>query len=209
VWIVQQGLGLLCYLFIVLPFCRRVHGKLPPKSERSLFIMNHVSLLDTLMLGGVLWSRRTLPFIVLGDQATWSKSALLKCLSWKVGYLLDREAVTKERIAQLKAFGRAKEGFHLAIFPEGTRGNGVELNPFQPGVYFIAKEARAPIVPVFIKNMQQISTKGGRVYPIRGFRKVELFFGERIDPSEYQELRREEFMELIFGAMEKLMNENL
>ena len=34
-------------------------------------------------------------------------------------------------------------------YPEGTRGDGVNVAKCQPGIYHIAQAARAPIVPVF------------------------------------------------------------
>jgi len=67
----------------------------------------------------------------------------------------------------------------------------------QPGIYFIAQEARVPIVPVFIENMQLVSTKTGRFHPLAGLRKVEVHFGEPIAPERYLMLPRDEFLELV------------
>ena len=83
------------------------------------------------------------------------------------------------------------------VFPEGTRGDGVNLLPFQPGIHYIAQEARLPIVPVFIQNMQFVSTKTGGFHPVGGLRKVEVHFGEPIAPEQYLALPREEFLEFM------------
>ena len=64
-------------------------------------------------------------------------------------------------------------------------------------MYYVAQEARLPIVPVFIENMQFVSTKTGRFHPIGGLRKVEVHFGEPIFPEDYLSLQREEFLEFV------------
>ena len=48
---VQFVLGLLLHLFLALPFLRRTHGlgRLS-RGRQHLFVVNHISLLDTLLL---------------------------------------------------------------------------------------------------------------------------------------------------------------
>ena len=110
---------------------------------------------------------------------------------------LERGKTNLNRIEELQTFGRAGNEFHLIVFPEGTRGDGVNVAPCQPGIYFIAQEARIPIVPVFIANMQLISTKTGRFHPFRGLHKVEVQFGKPIPPEDYLTQPREEFIEFV------------
>jgi 1-acyl-sn-glycerol-3-phosphate acyltransferase len=90
---------------------------------------------------------------------------------------------------------------NLVVFPEGTRGNGVEVAECQPGIYYVAQEARAPIVPVFIENMQCLSTKLGKFHPVGGLRKIEVHLGEPIPPEQYLSLSREEFTEFVRGRI--------
>ena len=52
-------------------------------------------------------------------------------------------------------------------------------------------------MPVFIENMQLISTKTGRFHPVRGLRKVEIHYGEPIALEKYLEMPREEFVEFV------------
>ncbi|MFO1513801.1 MAG: lysophospholipid acyltransferase family protein, partial [Verrucomicrobiota bacterium] len=127
----------------------------------------------------------------------WHASFLRKLLSSRIGFLLERGKMNPNRIDELQNFGRAGNDFHLVVFPEGTRGDGINVAPCQPGIYFIAQEARIPIVPVFIANMQLISTKTGSFHPFRGLHKVEVQFGEPIAPENYLTLPREEFVEFI------------
>jgi len=195
---IQGLLGLGATLFLGLPYLRRTHGlnRLQP-SQKYLFISNHVSLLDTILLGGLCWRCGCYPILTLGDKNVWHASRLNKILSSKIGFLLERGKLNPGRIRELQAFGRAGREFHLLVFPEGTRGDGVTLGEFQPGIYFIAQEARLPIVPIFIENMQCVSTKTGPFHPIGGLRKVEVHFGEPILPEKYLNLPREEFLKLL------------
>lgn len=195
---VQTAFGFLSYLVLGVPYLRRVHGleKLDPQ-KRYLFVSNHVSLLDTLMLGGLFWYSGNYPILVLGDRNVWEDSWLRRTLSRPIGFLLDRGKLNPRRIEELQIYGRRIRRFNLVVFPEGTRGNGLDVAECQPGIYHVAQEARAPIVPVFIENMQLVSTKNGKFHPIRGLRKVEVHYGEPIPPEKYLSLSREEFSEFL------------
>ncbi|HWN94311.1 MAG TPA: hypothetical protein VNT99_04710, partial [Methylomirabilota bacterium] len=50
---IQKLLGIGVYLAIAAPFSRRAHGlERLKRGHHYLFVCNHVSLLDTLLLGG-------------------------------------------------------------------------------------------------------------------------------------------------------------
>jgi 1-acyl-sn-glycerol-3-phosphate acyltransferase len=189
--------GAACFTLSAL-YLRRVHGleKLNP-DRRCIFVSNHVSLLDTFLLGSLLWRTDCYPISVLGDKAIWSTSPFKRALSDALGFLLERGKLNPARIDELKTFGRAVSDFQLVVFPEGTRGDGVNVAACQPGIYYIAQEARVPIVPVFIQNMQMVSTKTGKFHPFAGLRKVEVHFGEPVVPEKYLQMPREEFQEFI------------
>ncbi len=191
-----QGLAL--RFFLVLPYVRRVEGveKLD-KKQKYLFVVNHVSLLDTLILGGLAWRTGLYPILVLGDWKIWGASWLRRWLSGATAYLVERGKLNPGRIRDLQAYGRAGKDFQLIVFPEGTRGDGTSVLPCQPGIYYIAQAAQLPIVPVFIANMQHVSTKTGRFHPIAGLRQVEVHYGEPIQPEAYLNMQRPDFQEFI------------
>ena len=201
----QAWMGLGCWLALVLPYARRVHGlDRLDRRRRYLFVCNHVSLLDTIFLGGLCWRSGCIPILVLGDRSVWNASWIRRRLSGPIGFLVERGKFNPARVRELQTFARSGADFHLVVFPEGTRGDGVTVGPCQAGIYFIAQEARLPIVPVFFQNMQLVSTKTGRFHPIGGLRKVEVHFGEPIDAANYLALPREEFLEFIRRAIEAL-----
>jgi 1-acyl-sn-glycerol-3-phosphate acyltransferase len=195
---IQALLGFGATLFLALPYLRRTHGmdRLQP-SQKHLFVSNHVSLLDTILLGGLCWRSGCYPILTLGDKNVWHASWIKRMLSSKIGFLVERGKLNPNRIRELLAFGRCGKEFHLVVFPEGTRGDGVNVAASQPGIYFIAQEARLPIVPVFIENMQWVSTKNGKFHLIGGLRKIEVHFGEPIAPEKYLALPREEFLKMV------------
>jgi 1-acyl-sn-glycerol-3-phosphate acyltransferase len=195
---IQAMLGFGATFFLALPYLRRTHGlnRLQP-SQKYLFVSNHISLLDTILLGGLCWRSGCYPILTLGDKNVWHASRLKKILSRKIGFLVERGKLNPGRIRELQEFGCCGKDFHLLVFPEGTRGDGINVGPCQPGIYFIAQEARLPIVPVFIENMQLVSTKTGPFHPIGGLRKIEVHFGEPILPEKYLALPREEFLEFV------------
>jgi len=202
---VQSLLGVGAHVFLALPYLRRAHGleRLQPE-KRYLFVCNHVSLLDSILLGALCWRSGCYPILVLGDKAVWHASRIKRLLSNPIGFLLERGKFNPARIRELQSFGRASGQFHLVVFPEGTRGDGVQVGPCQPGLYYIAQEARVPIVPVFFQNMQFVSTKTGRFHPIGGLRKVEVHFGEPIACATYLAMSRDEFLEFIRRSIASL-----
>jgi len=202
---IQAIYGLGAYLSLGLPFLRRVHGaEHLHRSQRYLFVANHVSLLDSILLGGLVWRHGCYPILVLGDKAVWHASPMKRIISGPIAFLLDRGKLNPGRIRELQAFGRAGNQFHLVVFPEGTRGDGLQVGPCQPGIYYIAREARLPIVPVFFHNMQLVSTKQGGFHPLSGLRKVEVFFGEALPAASYLDLSREDLTGLLWQKISAL-----
>lgn len=195
---IQWLMGIGAQLFIALPYLRRVHHLERLQAEpRRLIVCNHVSLIDTILLGAICWRAGCIPIVVLGDRKVWHANWIKRMLSAPIGFLLERGKMNPNRVHELEAFGRASDEFTLVVFPEGTRGDGVHVGTCQPGLYYIAQAAQRPIVPLFIENMQFVSTKHGQYHPFRGLRKVEVHVGEPIAPEKYLSMSREEFSEFM------------
>jgi 1-acyl-sn-glycerol-3-phosphate acyltransferase len=194
----QGLLGIGAYLTLALPYLRQANGldRLRP-DKRYLFVANHVSLLDTILLGALAWRSGCYPMLVLGDRKVWHASWLKRALSGPIGFLLERGKLNPGRIRELQAFARASKEFNLVVFPEGTRGDGCNVGTCQAGLFYIAQEAQVPIVPVNIQNMQFVSTKCGRFHALGGLRKVEVHYGEPIAPAAWMHMERENFLEFI------------
>lgn len=196
--LIQALLGFFSHLLFALPYLRRSHGleKIRP-AQHYIFVCNHVSLLDTILLGALFWRSGNYPILVLGAKKAWCDSWVRAMLSKPIGFLLERGKLNPGRIRELETYAHEIRRFNLVVFPEGTRGNGMDVAECQPGIFYVAQAARASIVPIFIENMQLVSTKTGKFHPFGGLRKVEVHFGEPISSEDYLHLSREEFTEFI------------
>lgn len=194
---VQESLGVVCFLFFYLPFHRVTRGWERIPERKVLYVCNHVSLLDTILIGGIFWRRRRVPLLVLGDRTVWRATWIRRVLSAKLGFLISRDRhCSRSRLAELEAFGSSSD-FDRLVFPEGTRGSGSGVKRVQPGIYFVAQAARIPIVPLYIENMHLVSTKRTGFHPLGGLGKLGFHVGSPIAPEDYLSLERDDFVDLI------------
>jgi long-chain acyl-CoA synthetase len=66
-------------------------------------------------------------------------------------------------------------GWSVVFFPEGSRSDTGEIEPFQPGIGLIASRLRVPIVPVRLRGVEKILHRG-QYFPRPGH--VEVVFGQ-------------------------------
>ena len=125
-------------------------------SQTYVFISNHRSYLDTATLFAFL-NRR------IGILA---KKELLKVpiLGVGMGYVnvmaIDRSNRERALRTTGEATARIKSGISFGVFAEGTRAKPGELLPFKKGAFYMAAQANVPIVPVAIKNTDELMGKG-------------------------------------------------
>ncbi|ODV78439.1 1-acylglycerol-3-phosphate O [Suhomyces tanzawaensis NRRL Y-17324] len=121
----------------------------------AIFVSNHQSALDILILGKVFQP---------GYTVTGKKSLkYVPFLGWFMylsgTFFLDRSKGEKARkvlesaLASLKRDNRA-----LFIFPEGTRSGLEKLDflPFKKGAFHLAKQAGIPVIPLVFSNYSNL-----------------------------------------------------
>ena len=134
---------------------------LDPK-QPYVFISNHWSYLDAAPLFAFTGRRMGLV----------GKKELLKApiLGYGMGFVnviaIDRSnrerAVESIRIAT----ERLRSGISFGVCAEGTRARPGEMLPFKKGAFHMAVEAGVPIVPMALKNSDQLMGKGtGEAWP--------------------------------------------
>ena len=77
------------------------------------------------------------------------------------------------------AEGLLAAGWHVLVFPEGTRTTTGEINPFHPGVGLLARRARCQLLPIRIIGIRDVLPKGSN-RPRRA--RVEVRIGEPLRP---------------------------
>ena len=127
-----------------------VHGA-PPAQGPVLLVANHLSWLDIL----VLHAARHCRFVSKSDEKRWP---LIGTLATGGGTLyIERE---KRRDAMRVVHHMAeslKAGEIVAVFPEGTTGDGQALLPFHGNLVQAAISAQAPVQPVALRFVDRAS----------------------------------------------------
>lgn len=122
------------------------------KKQSLIYVANHMSYLDTLVLAGILPS----DVLIVGKKELL-KTPLIKKFIKKLGHLtVDRvdflESMSDTNIILSKLF----QGSSILLFPEGTFSYAAGLRPFKLGAFKIATETGNPICPIAIKGTRQI-----------------------------------------------------
>jgi len=147
-----------------------------------MYASNHQSLLDILVLGALL----------PGDLKWASKRSIMNVpfLGWHLrlaGHVpVDRKRGSRAAAETIKRFKEVmEEGKPLLVFPEGTRSDDGDVQPFKNGGFYAAVRAGVPVVPVALDGTHQLMRKHathteGDAEPER--RHVRVRIGEPIFP---------------------------
>lgn len=115
-----------------------------PKNGAFIFVSNHSSYFDPILLGTSL--HRSI-YYMARENLFWKPF-----FGWTMGQVhafpVKRDSGDLGALKQALAI--LKDEKPLAMFPEGTRSKDDNLRPAKPGVGFIAAKAGVPIVPAYI-----------------------------------------------------------
>jgi len=159
----------------------------PPSTNGArVFFANHTSHLDFVLL----WSylppavrRRTRP---VAARDYWEKGPVRRYLASQVfrALLIERSGPQARTAVERMADGLAA-GDSLILFPEGTRGAGLEIAPFKAGLYHLCvARPGLELVPVSIENLNRVLPKG-EFLPVPMVSRV--IFGDSLRLGEGEE----------------------
>ncbi|MEO0029477.1 MAG: hypothetical protein RJB45_1518 [Pseudomonadota bacterium] len=121
-----------------------VRGK-PVTVGPALLVCNHISWLDIL----VIHATRHCRFVSKSELRDWP---VLGTLATGGGTLYIERAQRKDAMRMVKDMAKSlREGDVLAVFPEGTTGDGIGMLPFHANLIQSAIEAEAPIQPLALQ----------------------------------------------------------
>lgn len=157
-----------------------------PDTRQRIYFANHASHLDAL----VLWSALPPPVRILTRPVAardyWTASRLRQRMAEDVFHavLIERKKPTVQDNPledMLTALGNQHS---LIVFPEGSRGDGLEPGPFKGGLFHLAK--RRPdvqLVPVLMENLNRILPKG-EILPVPLLGSVSFGTPIQLEPDE-------------------------
>ena len=180
--------------FLLLAFVRVLTGAqarwygCPPKAEQRIYFANHQSHADLVMIWAALPEELRTITRPIAAKDYWTKTPLRQWITTAVfnAVYVDRERKGDEDPLQPLA-DALQSGDSIIIFPEGTRGNAEEPQPFRSGLYSLAQKfPHVVLVPAWIDNIQRVMPKG-EVVPVPILCSVT--FGAPIQLMEGEERR--------------------
>ena len=120
----------------------------PAPAGPMLLVCNHISWLDIL----VLHAARHCRFVSKSDVRGWP---LIGTLATGAGTLYVERASRRDVLRVVHQMVLAlREGDVLAVFPEGTTGDGSDVLPFHANLIQAAISAQAPVQPVALQFVE-------------------------------------------------------
>ncbi len=144
-----------------------------PVAGGFVFAPSHRSMLDIPWLAAT--TRRRIRF--MGKASLFRVPVLGWVFSTLGGFPVERDGSDRGPLRESLAI--LQQGEPLAVYPEGTRQHGREIQPLQAGAAYLAIKTGVPIVPVAIAGSEE---------PFRGphrlprFGKGVVLVGEPIQP---------------------------
>lgn len=151
-----------CYPLRVVFRIRRVGSYRIARRGPVLLAVNHVSLLDPLV---VLWlgecTRRKMRFLAMAEL--WRNRVLRFFLDGTKQIPVSRASM--DAVSSLAPALRALEdGECVCVFPEGVISDDLELMPGKTGIARLAATSGVPVTPVGLWGTQRVHAKGRGVH---------------------------------------------
>jgi HAD superfamily hydrolase (TIGR01490 family) len=122
----------------------------------AVFVFNHQSILDGFVVMKLLRENVTgVAKREVAKQPGFGQFARLANMA-----LVDRGDGAQAREALAPVVERLREGYSIAISPEGTRSSTPRLGRFKKGAFHMAMQGGVPIVPIVIRNAGELLWRG-------------------------------------------------
>jgi 1-acyl-sn-glycerol-3-phosphate acyltransferase len=126
----------------------------------SVFCMNHTNLLDGHTASA------TIPQAFCGLMNAWQRH--IPFYGWLMvlsrGILIDKKKGNVLRSITEAAKQRMRENMSILVFPEAHRTLDGKVQRFRKGVFFMARDAGYPVVPMAVRGMFAVNHKGSYAF---------------------------------------------
>ena len=179
--------------------CRWYGYEHVPAHGPALFICNHQSHFDPVLLGVILRDRcpRALARETLRtDSKFWG---------WMIGTAYDSIWLSQDRSdpgAMKAALNELAEGRITMIYPEGARTPDGSIRPFKRGAFLLIKRGKAPVIPAAIEGAHDVWPRGQSKPSLSGRIKVKV--GTPIAAETLIEMGPEAALTLIHNRIESM-----
>lgn len=156
------------------PFCKFkiVNDVNEDFKKPAIIIANHASFLDTISLG-LLY-----PKMVFFVNDWVYNSPIFGGIVKMQGYYPVSKGI-EGSLEHIKT--KISEGYHVVIFPEGTRSKTNKIHRFHKGAFFLAEKLNVDILPIYLHGNSDLIPKG--YFSIfKGF--MNIVIGKRIAINE-------------------------
>jgi 1-acyl-sn-glycerol-3-phosphate acyltransferase len=165
----------------------------------ALLVSNHVSHADTPLLLHALSDRtRERTAVAAAADYFYKRPWLGRVVSlWLNTFPFARTGGAQEVLHSSSELLRS--GWNLLVYPEGTRSEDGRLGEFKPGIGHLAKETRAPVIPMHVRGSHRVMPKGQKV-PLPA--PVTIRIGRPLEPRKDEASR--EFAVRVEHAVQQL-----
>ena len=134
---------------------RKVIGHFPKESGPFIMMHNHSSFLDLFLLPTIINGRYTGIVAAKNFKIPLIGSILRRLKGIPIYRSSHKKAMQSIKIAEKYL----NEGYHIAIFPEGTRTLTGNLNTFKKGAFHMAINTKTKILPIIVQGLYSIKPK--------------------------------------------------
>jgi 1-acyl-sn-glycerol-3-phosphate acyltransferase len=151
------------------------HEERMTRTEPRIYISNHVSWFDVLVLAAAL------PRYKFVGKAELFRIPIFGPAALAAGMIaIERENRKAAFGSYQLAAQRIRDGASVVVYPEGTRGTSYRLRPFKKGPFVLAVAAGVPIVPTVLHGTLEVMARG--TFRIRSG-TVDIHFLEPIEST--------------------------
>ena len=176
----------------------RLHGLEAP----VIFVANHHSHADTSLLLATMPAHLREDLTIAAGADYFFPNRLIAALSALFIGAIPIERKKLSRLSIKNSLGALDDGRNLLIFPEGGRSPDGWSKKHRPGAAFLAKQSRAPVVPVYLDGTGTVLPKG-QSWPKRA--RCAVVFGDPMTMDEAEDPRH--FAERVERRINELADE--